>query len=78
MTIDYHLNGQLMNSFLIFKCPMPNGTRKYTLKAHVCYFVLMVGLLNYLYSLLLDSYTSENIISIETLWVTFLIMDQQF
>ena len=40
-----------MSSFLIFKCPMSHGTVKYTLKAHVCYFALMVGLLHYLYSL---------------------------
>jgi hypothetical protein len=53
--IDYHLNDQLMSSLLIFKCPMSHGTMKYTLKAHVCYFVLMVGLLHYLYSLLLTS-----------------------
>ena len=39
---------------------------KYTLKAHVCYFDLMVGLLHYLYSSLHeDFYTSENIINIE-------------
>ena len=36
MTIDHHLNGQLMSSLLIFKCPMSHGTMKYTLKAHVC------------------------------------------
>ena len=28
-------------SLLIFKCSMSHGTMKYTLKAHVCYFVLM-------------------------------------
>ena len=39
---------------------------KYTLKAHVSYFVLMVGLFHYLYSLHADFYTSENIINIET------------
>jgi hypothetical protein len=65
MTIDYHLNGQLMSSLLIFKCPMSHGTMQYTLKAHVCYFVLMVGLLHYLYSLHADVHTSENIINIE-------------
>ena len=65
-SIDYHLNGQLMISILIYKCPMSHGTMKYTLKAHVCYFVLIVGLLHYLYSLHADFYTSENIINIET------------
>ena len=64
--IDYHLNGQLMISILIYKCPMSHGTMKYTLKAHVCYFVLIVGLLHCLYSLHADFYTSENIINIET------------
>jgi len=44
---------------------MSHGTMKYTLKAHVYYFVLMVGLLHYLYSLQVDFYTSENIINIE-------------
>jgi hypothetical protein len=39
---------------------------KYIVKAHVCYFVLMVGLLHYLYSLQADFYTSENIINIDT------------
>jgi len=39
---------------------------KYTLKAHVCYFVLMVGFLHYLYSLHSNFYTLENIINIET------------
>jgi len=34
-----------MNKLLIFKCPLSHGTMKYTLKAHVCYFVLMVWLL---------------------------------
>ena len=34
-----------MSSLLLFKCPMSHGTMKYTLKAHVCYFVLMIGLL---------------------------------
>ena len=37
-TITY---GQLMRSLLIFKCPMSHGTMKYTLKAHVYYFVFM-------------------------------------
>jgi hypothetical protein len=49
-----------MSSLLIFICPMSHGTMKYTkytLKAHVCYFVLMVGLLHYLYSLHADFYT---------------------
>ena len=45
---------------------MSHGTIKYTLKAHVCYFFSMVGLLHYLYSLHADCYTSENIINIET------------
>ena len=54
-----------MSSLLIFKCPMSHGTMQYTLKAHVCYFVLMVGLLHYLYSLHADVHTSENIINIE-------------
>jgi hypothetical protein len=47
---------------------MSLGTMKYTkctLKAHVCYHVLMVELLHYLYSLHADFYT-ENIINIET------------
>ena len=57
---------------------MSHGTMKYTLKAHVCYFVLMVRLLHYLYSLHANFYTSENIINIETEWVSFLIMDQNF
>jgi REP element-mobilizing transposase RayT len=35
-------------------------------KAHVCYFVLMVGLLHYLFSLHANFYTSENIINVET------------
>jgi len=43
---------------------MSHGTLKYTkkctLKAHVCCFVLIVGLLRYLYSLHADFYTSEN------------------
>jgi hypothetical protein len=60
------LNGQLMSSHLIFKCSMSHGTMKYTLKAHVCYFLLMVELLHYLYSLHANFYTSENIINIET------------
>jgi hypothetical protein len=58
------LNGQLMSSLLIFKCPMSHGIMKYTLKAHVCYFVLMVEFLHYLYSLHANFYTSENIINI--------------
>jgi hypothetical protein len=62
-----------MSSLLIFKCHMSHGTMEYTLKAHVCYFVL-----HYLYSLHADFYTSENIINIETLWVTYLLMDQKF
>ena len=65
ITIDYHLNGQLMSGLLIFKCPMSHGTMKYTLKAHVCCFVLIAGLLHYMYSLHADFYT-ENIINIET------------
>ena len=48
------------------QCTMSHGTMKYTLKAHVSYFVLMVGLLYYLYSLHPDFYTLENIINIET------------
>ena len=51
ITIYYH---QLMTSLLIFKCPLSHVAMKYTLKAHVCYFVLMVGLLHYLYSLHAD------------------------
>jgi len=43
---------------------MSHGTMKYTLKAHVCYFVLMVGLLHYLCSLHADLYISENIIKV--------------
>jgi len=43
---------------------MSHGTMKYTLKAHVCYFALMVGLLHYLYSLHADFLISENIINI--------------
>ena len=43
-----------------------HGTMKYTLRAHVYYIVLMVGLLHYLYSLHADFYTSENIINIQT------------
>jgi hypothetical protein len=35
-TMDYHLNGQLVSSLLIFKWSMSHGTMKYTLKAHVC------------------------------------------
>jgi hypothetical protein len=65
ITINHHLNGQSMNSHLIFKCPMSHDTMNYTLKAHVCYFVLMIGL-DYLYSLYADFYTSENIFNIET------------
>ena len=61
-----HLNDQLMSSLLIFKYSMSHGVMKYTLKAHVCYFVLMVGLLHYLYLLHANFYTSENIINIET------------
>jgi len=45
---------------------MSHGTMKYTLKTHGCYFVLMVLLLHYFYSLHADFYTSENIINIET------------
>jgi hypothetical protein len=47
------LYGQLMSSLLIFKCnmSMSHGTMKYTLKAHVYYFVFMACLLHYLYSL---------------------------
>jgi hypothetical protein len=66
ITIEYHLNGQLVSSLLIFQCPMSHGTMKYTLKAHICYFVLMDGLLHYLYSLHAGFYTSENIIKINT------------
>jgi hypothetical protein len=51
----------LMSSLLIFKCPMSHGTMKYTLKAHVYYFVVMAWLLLYLYSLHPDFYTLENI-----------------
>jgi hypothetical protein len=62
----HQLNGQLMDSLLIFKCIMPHGTMKYTLKAHVCYFVLVVGLSHHLYSLHSDFYTSENMINTKT------------
>jgi hypothetical protein len=55
-----------MSSLLIFKCPMSHGTMKYTLKAHVYYFVFVAWLLHYLYSLHPDFYTLENIINIET------------
>ena len=60
MTITYD---QLMSSLLIFKCPMSHGTMKYTLKAHVYYFVFMAWLLHHLYSLHPDFYTLENIIN---------------
>ena len=43
-TSQVDFNGQLMSSLLIFKCPMSHGIMKYTLKAHVCYFVLKVEL----------------------------------
>jgi len=36
------------------------------------------GTVCYLYSLQPDFYTSENIINIETEWITFLIIDQKF
>jgi hypothetical protein len=57
-----------MSSLLIFKCILSHGTMKYTctLKAHVCYLVLMVGLLHYLYSLHADFYILENMINMET------------
>jgi hypothetical protein len=29
ITIEHHLNGQLMNIFLILKCPLSHGTMKY-------------------------------------------------
>jgi hypothetical protein len=45
-TSQVEFNGQLMSSLLIFKCPMSHGTMKYTMKAHVCYFALMIGLLH--------------------------------
>jgi hypothetical protein len=47
---------------------MSHGTMKYTLTAHLCYIVLMVGLLHYLHSLQAEFYTSENLnkINIET------------
>ena len=54
-----------MSNFILFKCPMSHGTMKYTLRAHVCSFVLMVWLLQYLSSLHADIYT--NILKIETL-----------
>jgi len=44
---------------------MSHDTMKYTLKAHVCYLVLMVWLVHYLHSLHADFYTSENTINIE-------------
>jgi hypothetical protein len=64
----YELYSTLMASvrkhcLVPFKFPMSHGTMKYTLKAHVYYFVLIVGLLHYLYSLPVDFYTSENIIN---------------
>ena len=49
-------------SFNIQMCYMSHGT----MKAHVCYFVLMVWLLHYMYSLHAYFYTLENIINIET------------
>ena len=48
LTITY---GQLMSSLLIFKYNMSHGTMKYTLQAHVYYYVFMAWLLHYLYSL---------------------------
>jgi hypothetical protein len=42
---------------------MSHGTMKYKMKAHDCYFALMVELLHYLYSVHADLYTSENIIN---------------
>ena len=59
LTITY---GQLMSSLLIFKYNMSHGTMKYTLQAHVYYYVFMAWLLHYLYSLHPDFYTLENII----------------
>jgi hypothetical protein len=35
ITSDYHLNGQLVSSLLIFICPLSHGTMKYTLKAQL-------------------------------------------
>jgi hypothetical protein len=49
---------------LIFKCPISHGKMKYTLKAHVCYFALMVCLLHYLYSPHVYCYSFENIYQI--------------
>jgi hypothetical protein len=48
---------------LIVKSHMSHGTMKYKMKAHVCYFALMVELLHYLYSVHADLYTSENIVN---------------
>jgi hypothetical protein len=46
---------------------MSHGTMNYTLKAHVCYFVLMRGSYTICtHSLHADFYTSEKIINIET------------
>jgi len=54
ITIDHHLNGQLMSSLLIFMCTMSHGTIRYTWKVHACFFVLtlfvLTPLLHYLYS----------------------------
>jgi len=41
---------------LIFKCSMSYGTMNKTMKTHVCYFVLMVYFLHYLYLLHADFY----------------------
>jgi hypothetical protein len=60
MTIDYHL-WSVMNSLLIFKYNISHGTMKYTLQAHVYYYVFMAWLLHYLYSFHPDFYTLENI-----------------
>jgi hypothetical protein len=38
MTIDYHL-WSVMDSLLIFKYNISHGTMKYTLQAHVYYYV---------------------------------------
>ena len=42
---------------------MSHGKMKYKMKAHVCYFAFMVELLQHLYSVHADFYTSENIIN---------------
>jgi hypothetical protein len=57
---------------------MSHGTMKYTLKAHICYFGLMVGLLHYLYSLHADFYTSENITYVAWYSLLFVLTPTRF